>query len=156
MRKYHISVAWATGNSFRPYIQLDRVFQVPSTWRLIWYWRCKMVDFFDVHSTHKWCQKLVWACFSTPNACKTCKNCFWEVLKTFGFFANFFEDLQISIFGDVFLEAPHDGHLRGTWKYTTHCFKGVQMGGKPVLWPTEQLGTGFGQFVFLNQVFWTP
>ena len=121
--------------------------------------RCKMVDFFDffdVHSTHKWCQELVWASFSTPNACKTCRKCFWEVLKFSGFFMNFFEDHQISICGDVFWDAPHDGHLRGTWKYIFKHRMGVKMGGNPVLWLAEQSDTVFRQFVFLNQVFWTP
>ena len=60
--------------------------------------------FFDVHGTHKWCQKRVWACFATPNACKTYRKRFREVLKKFGFFTKYFEDPQSWIFGEIFLE----------------------------------------------------
>jgi len=97
------STCWATDSSFRWPGPVASFCGGPRYMELHHVQKVQNAPFFDVHGTHKWCQKLVGACFATPNPCKTCRKCFWEVLKFCGFFAKLFEDLQFSIFRDFLI-----------------------------------------------------
>ncbi len=43
-------------------------------------------EIFDVHGPKNRCHKLVWARLGTQNACRTCREWFWEVLDFLWFF----------------------------------------------------------------------
>ncbi len=114
-------------------------------------------EIFDVHGPQNWCQKLVWACLGTLNACRTCRECFWEVLKFSWFFVlKHFPSQNSTFLGKPMIhpctsKKSPSSRQKSFFQYFSITYL---MAFMSFLWVNEQLGTVYIPRRWVMTGFW--